>query len=341
MTAATTTRKPARKTTRKALSPAKKAQLQAERQERTEKLQATIAAQVETLGSSEQWAAYLEFAGSFHTYSLNNLILIWAQCPTATRVAGFKQWQERGRQVISKEDGARSIAIRGFATKKFTAADEKSGEETEKKHVYFPIRTVFDIADTIPITEEMLEKIKSGPRGNPKAKVWTGDHNPVRLLEGEDEHGIADRLETFVESLGWTVHYVPRNGTANGRTMLDGSKRVEVVEDMSPAARARTLAHEVGHLLMHTDPATGLRAADAPDDREVLELEAESVAYVVAGALGQDTSGYSIGYLCGWASGDGEAVAATAKRVLETAKKILEEAFPIVDDESEDETPED
>lgn len=340
MTAATATRKTARKT-RKPMSEAKKAQVLAERKERTEKLQATIAAQVETLASSEQWAKYLEFSGSFHQYSLSNLMLIWAQCPTATRVAGFKQWQERGRQVISKEEGARAITIRGFATKRYSDTDDETGEKVEGKFVYFPARTVFDIADTIPITEDMLERIKSGPRGNPKAKVWTGDHNPVRLLEGEDEHGIESRIAEYVTGLGWTYELETITDGSNGYTTLDGSKRIAVRDDIDAAQRAKTATHEAAHLLMHTDPATGLRAGDAPEDRAVRELEAESVAYIVAGALGMATEGYSIGYLTGWAKGNGEAVRATAERVLKTANQILEEAFPVLDEPEADDQTED
>ena len=36
----------------------------------------------------------------------------------------------------------------------------------------------------------------------------------------------------------------------------------------------------------------------------LMETEAESVAYVVAGIVGFDTSAYSVGYIAGWAGGD-------------------------------------
>ncbi|WP_431198323.1 ArdC-like ssDNA-binding domain-containing protein [Leifsonia xyli] len=52
--------------------------------------------QVQQLTDSGQWRAFLEFARSFHTYSLNNLLLILAQKPEATMVAGFRQWQAKG-----------------------------------------------------------------------------------------------------------------------------------------------------------------------------------------------------------------------------------------------------
>jgi hypothetical protein len=61
------------------------------RRAQAEQLQASIADQVDQLRNSEQWIRFLQFAQSFHHYSLNNLILIMGQRPNATRVAGFRQ----------------------------------------------------------------------------------------------------------------------------------------------------------------------------------------------------------------------------------------------------------
>ena len=61
-----------------------------------EALHASITAQVEQLRDSDQWARFLRFAGSFHQYSLNNVLLILAQHPNATAVAGFRAWQNKG-----------------------------------------------------------------------------------------------------------------------------------------------------------------------------------------------------------------------------------------------------
>lgn len=323
----------ARKTVRKPVSEAEKERRAAARKEKTEALHASLEGQVDALANSDQWAAWLKFAQSFHKYSFTNLMLIMAQKPGATQVAGFKQWQEKGRQVVK---GTKSIGIFGFSKKLVTEKDENTGEEKTRQITYFPVRYVVDISDTVPITEEMLPAIK---KSNPKAKVWTELEDPVRLLEGEDEFGIAARVEKMVTDLGWTFELEPRDGSANGYTTLDGSKRIVVVEDMSPAARAKTALHELGHMLMHADTATGKRAEGTPESRNLRELEAESAAYIVAGALGLDTSDYSVGYLTGWAAGDGKAVAATAERVLAAAKRILDTAFPILEDETDaDET---
>lgn len=65
-----------------------------ERRAEAEGLHATIAEQVEELRSSEAWTRFLTFAQAFHRYSINNLLLILAQKPEATHVAGYRTWQK-------------------------------------------------------------------------------------------------------------------------------------------------------------------------------------------------------------------------------------------------------
>ncbi|WP_431278336.1 hypothetical protein [Leifsonia poae] len=81
-----------------------------ERQAEAEALHASIVEQVEQRADSGQWRAFLEFARSFHNYSLNNLLLILAQDSTATMVAGFRQWQAKvdtfaGERIPSRSSG--------------------------------------------------------------------------------------------------------------------------------------------------------------------------------------------------------------------------------------------
>lgn len=58
--------------------------------------------------------------------------------------------------------------------------------------------------------------------------------------------------------------------------------------------------------------------------RGIKETEAESVAYIVAGTLGLDTSAYSVGYVAQWSEANPELIKETAARVLKTAHQIIE-----------------
>ena len=74
-------------------------------------------------------------------------------------------------------------------------------------------------------------------------------------------------------------------------------------------------------MLLHTDE--DALTAEAIAHKGMAEVEAESVAYLVATAHGMHTEDYSLPYIAGWSDGKPEMVAATADRVLRTAKLVL------------------
>lgn len=304
--------------TRKTVSPAEKKRRDAERKEQAEALHARLVDQVSALQEDGAWDRYLAFAGSFHQYSLNNVMLILAQHPTADRVAGFNQWLEKGRQV---RKGEKAIKIYGYSTRKVRDEDPQTGEEVERKVPIFPVLSVFAFDQTDPIVEVDEWQRKK----NPKARTWAEAEadNPTRLLEGEDEHDVVRRVGEYLEGRGWSFEFKRITDGSNGYAVLDGSKKIAIREDMSGAAKAKTALHELAHSLLHTpDEISG-------EARMLAEIEAESIAFVVAGSLGFDTSDYSTGYVTGWAHGDMERVRRTAERVLKTAHLILDDVFPL------------
>ena len=62
---------------------------------------------------SDGFQRYLETMSRFHKYSYGNVLLIMAQNPDATRVAGYRQWQRLGRQV--KREAKKGMKIHGAA----------------------------------------------------------------------------------------------------------------------------------------------------------------------------------------------------------------------------------
>lgn len=270
-----------------------------QRRAEADALHATLVDQVEALTRDEGWKRFLKVAATFHTYSLNNLLLILAQNPDATQVAGFRQWQQRGRQV---RKGERGIKIRGFSTKRVTVENETTGEEEEKQLARFPVLTVFDIAQTDPI--DGAEPVT----------------DPVQLLTGDDPHGITEAVTAWLADRGWTLTRERVGGGANGYTTTDGTQRVVVRDDLEPAAAAKTSLHEAGHVILHADDAPGEYVAH----RGRKETEAESVAYVMGGLLGLDTSAYSVGYIATWAEGDVDLVRDAAENVLSAVHTLTD-----------------
>ena len=149
-----------------------------ERRAEADTLHESIGSQLEELTSTEGWARFLAFATGFHSYSLSNVLLILSQRPDASWVAGFRQWQERGRQVCK---GERSIKIFGYATKR---TEDENGEE--ERRAYFPILSVFDVSQTDSIDGEETPEL--APR-----------------LTGGDDAGIYDAAAEWLTGQGWTI----------------------------------------------------------------------------------------------------------------------------------------
>jgi N-terminal domain of anti-restriction factor ArdC len=57
--------------------------------------------EVHKLLTSDGWRAWLQTAARFHQYSFLNTLLIHAQRPDATHVAGCRLWQSLGRHVTT------------------------------------------------------------------------------------------------------------------------------------------------------------------------------------------------------------------------------------------------
>ncbi|WP_426518822.1 ArdC-like ssDNA-binding domain-containing protein [Diaminobutyricibacter sp. McL0618] len=274
-----------------------------ERAEQAKALHASIVEQVQQLADSGEWRRFLDFARSFHSYSLNNLLLILAQHPDATMVAGFRQWQAKGRQV---RKGAKSIKIFGFREQKTIQPDDdndatESGGTADHPRRYFPILSVFDITQTDPI---------DGAEPLPE--------NPTRNLEGADDHDVLEPLTAHLEGSGWAITREPL-AHANGYT--DPDRHLVVLgAGLGVEQEAKTLIHEAAHIqLEHVNDLD-----EYQQHRGRMEVEAESVAYIVAGLTGFDSSAYSIGYITGWANEDLDLIRDTAGRVLKAAHTLYD-----------------
>ena len=136
-----------------------------------------------------------------------------------------------------------------------------------------------------------------------------------RLL-GNDPSNAYARLTEVAHAIGYTVEDADDLGGPNGDCSYQ-ARRIRILTSNAPAQRAKTLAHEIAHSLLH----------DGFTDRVRAELEAESVAYVVCMELDLDSGTYSFGYVSAWAGGGDEAIAgikASGARIQKAAHTILD-----------------
>ncbi len=213
-------------------------------------------------------------------------MLIAMQAPDATRVAGFRAWQQLGRQV---RKGERSIKI--FAPMSVKERDS-DGQETGERVVFFRSVPVFDIAQT---DGEAIPQ--------PPCEPITGDSHAPLL----------DPLTAHARSLGFRVEHeaVEHAGGYCDTT----ARRIVISSDLGSAnAEVRVLLHELAH-------AHGVSYQDyGRDDAEVI---VETATVIVCGALGLDTTGASIPYIAEWGErGDLQAIRRHAETVDQIAREL-------------------
>ncbi len=287
--------------------------------------QEVLAEQVAALRSGEDWKRFLDFQARLHAYSPGNCMLIQVAhalafaagavpTPEPTYVAGFNTWKALGRSVdkgqhgyaiLAPMTGHRRVAVDGQGQVRPLGTEDgaRSGEIEERRRQLFGFKVeyCFEVGQTSgePVPEPTRPK----------------------LLEGEAPPGLGVAVLRLIESRGFTVDTVPDARAiqgANGQTTW-ATRSVVVRADMDDAAMVKTLIHEAAHCLLHEDPAGQL----VP--RSLQEVEAESVAYVVASAHGMPTDEYTFPYVAGWAGEDpNAAVLATQRRVAQAAKTIIE-----------------
>jgi DNA primase len=262
-------------------------------------LHARLADEISALRTSEQWTAWLKVASRFHDYSFNNTLLILAQRPDATTVAGYRAWQALGRQVNKGEKGLQILA----PILKRTTDPDTPDDPPRAKVVGYRVTHVWDVSQTTgkPLPE------KSKPQ----------------LLEGSAPDGLWDRLTLLVQERGFAVERGDCRD-ANGLTNF-AERTVRVRTDVDEAQAVKTLAHELGHVLLH-EPSDGAAVVAC---RGVAEVEAESVAYLVATSHDLDVGAYAFPYVLSWAG----SVEATAPEdvVRQVGQRVLRAAGIVLD----------
>lgn len=240
---------------------------------------------IKAVYESERYKNYLDTMAKFHTYSVNNQILIMQQNPEATHVAGYNRWKnDFNRQVIK---GEKSIKIIGYTPKKIEV-------QQDKKDRYG--NTVIGAGGT-PEKETVTKTI---PRFKPMSvfDISQTEGEPLPTLVDELDGSVKDysNLMTCLSNISpYPISFEPIRGDAKGYcNYTDG--RIVIKEGMEETQTLKTAIHEVTHAVLHE-----------PQDKEILdrstkEIEAESAAYVVAYTYGVDTSDYSFPYIATWSS---------------------------------------
>ncbi|TKX82287.1 DUF955 domain-containing protein [Halorubrum sp. SD626R] len=264
---------------------------------------------VDEARASEAFQRWLDVQSQFHDYSHRNTLLITLQCSEATKVAGYRTWQEEFNRQVKEGESAiwiwaplisRQCPDCGnspsYHADSDCAYDETPPDEWDEGVVGFKPVPVFDISQT---------------QGEPLPELETA-------AQGEADELLAGLLAA-ADALGVTVDVVSAgvwpHGDADGVCRhVDDTPHIQV-QEADPAAVAGTLLHEYAHALLH-DPADTA-------DREAREREAEAVAYVAGRHFGLGMDGSAL-YLAAWSDDDADRLLERCERIRATSTTVID-----------------
>ena len=235
---------------------------------------------------SEQFKSFLDTMSKFHNYSLNNIHLLKMQNPNVSRVASFNKWKADFDRTVKKGSKALKIWVPYQVKTKISANQNElsfspSENEMEEKEVTvtrFKLGNVFDVSQTEG--KELPKAINE----------LTGD-----VKDYEDLYRAAKAV-SMDNQVPISFEEIKREST-NGYYSPD-ENRIVISKGLKGQEQIlKTIFHEMAHADLHR----GSNAQYGDDQYRKQELQAESVAYVVANHFGFDTSSYSFGYLAIWA----------------------------------------
>jgi len=225
---------------------------------------------------------------AFHSYSIGNQLLAWAQCVERAippgPIATYHRWRELGRYV---RRGERAITLCRPVTVKRTV---KGGDGTEEDATatWFVLKASWFV----------LAQTEGQPLADVKIPMWD-----------------ATRALTALE-----VQEIPFD-SLDGNCLGFARGRDIAINPVNPLPH-QTRFHEIAHVLLgHTTEGTLHDGELTP--RNLRECEAEAVALLCCAALDVPGVEYSRGYIQHWWGQGNPIPERSSQRILKAADQIL------------------
>ena len=226
---------------------------------------------------SDTYKQYLLAMSKFHNYSPLNIQMILRQNPRASYVASFKKWKDEFSRSVNKGEKALRIFAPITVKKRDPKTNEPLLDKDGKEITYtsFKLVPVFDVSQT-------------DGKELPK---------PVYELKGsyKDYGNLYKSAKEVSEANGVPISFSENTKGAKGY-YSPVSNEIVIKKGLSEQHTLKTIFHEMAHSDLHNFE----KRAETPFNLSTAELQAESVAFVVASHYGLDTSEYSFGYLANW-----------------------------------------
>lgn len=299
-------------------------------QERVAILKEKLKAGLAKIETNDDWKKHLKRFSAVGPlsplrYSFNNQVLLLVQAEERAEqgiaadlsaVATFDGWKRAGR-LVKKGEKAMWI-LKPYIVKDRKRLEklraDKGGsvsqeDEDSCKFIGYSLMPVFSVdqTDGSPLDVAKMPSIAEEQGWADAIAAIT----KVAKAQGVPSISFRSRLpgDWSTTALGWCM------------TGSDGSI-VVITDGQTRAQQFQTAVHELAHALLHCGK------GNSPHEYAYNEIEAESIAFVVCGAMDLDTSGFSFGYVKHWATkGDADPV----KQVEASGRVIAKTSCLILD----------
>lgn len=236
----------------------------------------------------DNYLNYLDGLVDFSHYSSRNARLLKSQLGTATMVASFKEWRNRGGRV---KKGEKALYVQ--APKTVTLTDKKGqtlldDQGQEKTRTYFKAVPVFDVSQ-VEAQEGKTLDLPQDKTIVPEVMDKTYFQNIYRTLRdiSEKQNGVPIRFWKYVEDEG--LYHEKQNYIA-------------IQKDMSYEQTLTTLIQKIAESELHNSKRLeelNPHFKDGFMTKPDRDFQIESVTYVVCRHLGLPTK-HSFDYLATW-----------------------------------------
>ena len=263
---------------------------------------------LQELMTSEKYLDFLNTMAERPRYSFNNTVLVYLQKPDATFLAGYGKFRETyGHQEILGEKGIKILApiIRKKKNNLIEGEIEKSKDNKEEKEeetiVGFRMVKIFDISQTKPIMEK-TEEGNEIPCKKAQKLIDSLSYLKMVNLWAEDEEFQEELLAAAKDMIDIPVKEKELSPDLGGYFRFQDKDNLHIVlnNKFGITSRFTTLLHEWTHYHLHNPFKKETEWITEKFKKQDKEIQAESVAYIVAKHFGIDSSPESFKYVASW-----------------------------------------
>lgn len=260
----------------------------------------------------------LQFMSQFHTYSLNNLMLIQEQWAGAYAVASFKKWKslginvkEKGKILVWVRTKYRLILPKGGEPILWSKAPKQVQERAKDKDnkdyelidkVTYKAGFVFDISQTDAKEEDI-------------PKLLPNRHYNLEVDE-ETYHNLLGGIDAIARSLDHEMNWDETDSLGNAKGCCYRDRNEILLNPRNTPSENLTVSiHELAHAHLHKNTELS---------KPTKELQAELVSALVCNIFGIGELDHAVDYIARWTK-NGERVEnldEVLKEVQNTVKKF-------------------